>query len=175
MKQKRSVIGILGGMGPQASAHLVKLLIDKSSKEFGAKNGDDFPEIVLDSVPIPDFISDKKKKRLALKMLKERVKRMSKMQVGMFAIACNTAHLLFNQLQAVSKVPFVSMIDAIAEEVKDCGIKKVGLLASPTTFQIGLFQKVLGQERLVWPERRLYCSPGGDYQKSYCRGGWEDR
>lgn len=180
MKKQKKVIGILGGMGPQASAHLVSLLVELSAKEFGAKNCDDFPEVVLDSIPIPDFIADKKNEKVALKILKDRVKRMSEMRVGMLAISCNTAHILLNQLQLRSKVPFVSMIDAIAKEVRRCGIKKVGLLASPTTFDSGIFQKALRPERLVWPERKVYCeatslsyytfassltSSGGDYQK----------
>lgn len=156
MNKQKKVIGILGGMGPQASAHLVKLLVDLSAKEFGAKNGDEFPEIVLDSIPMLDFIADKKNEKTALKTLKERVRRMNKMKVGIFAISCNTAHILLDALKAVSKVPFVSMIDEIAKEVKGCGIKKVGLLASPTTFESGIFQKVFASERSVWPERRVY-------------------
>lgn len=67
MNQQKKVIGILGGMGPQASARLVQILVEMSTKEFGAKNCDDFPEIVLDSIPIPDFISDKKKKEIRFK------------------------------------------------------------------------------------------------------------
>lgn len=165
MKNKKKIIGILGGMGPQASAKLVSLLVDLSAKEFKAKNGDDFPEIILDSIPIPDFISDKKNKQslrsinfkeTALNMLKKRVKLMSKMGVGMFAISCNTAHILLDDLQSESKIPFISMIDEITKSVKSLGIKKVGLLASPTTFKSGLFQKAFDLERSVWPERRVY-------------------
>ena len=151
MNKQRSIIGILGGMGPQASAHLVKLLVDKSTKEFEAKNGNDFPEIVLDSIPIPDFIVDKENEKTALKMLKERIKQMSKMQVGIFAISCNTAHILLDQLQSVSRAPFISMIDEIAKEIKGCGMKKVGLLASPTTFKLGIFQKAIGSACLIKP------------------------
>lgn len=154
---KTPAIGILGGMGPQASAHLVNLLVQISAKEFKAVNGEDFPEIVLNSVPIPDFIADEKHKKVALKILKDRVIKMNKIGVGMLAISCNTAHLLLEDLQKVSQVSFVSMIEAIAKEVNSSGIKKVGLLASPTTFKSGLFQQALARERLVWPERTVYC------------------
>ncbi|MFA5932568.1 MAG: aspartate/glutamate racemase family protein [Microgenomates group bacterium] len=156
MKKQKKIIGILGGMGPQASVHLVKLLVDLSAKEFGAVNCDDFPEIVLDSVPIPDFIANEKNKKIALKILKDRVRKMNKMGVNILSISCNTAHLLLSQLQDVSKVLFISMIDEIAREIKGSGIRKVGLLASPTTFKSGLFQQALARERLVWPERRVY-------------------
>ena len=39
MIRNKNVIGILGGMGPQASVRLVEMLIEISTKDFGAKNG----------------------------------------------------------------------------------------------------------------------------------------
>lgn len=152
----KSIIGILGGMGPQASAHLVRLLVEISTKEFGIKNCDEFPEIILDSIPHPDFISDKRNKKNALIILKERVKRMNKMHVTMLAIACNTAHILLDELQSVSGAPFVSIIDEIIKELRKKRINKVALLASPTTFKSGIFQKAFKPERSVWPERWVY-------------------
>ncbi len=172
MKKQRSVIGILGGMGPQASAHLVKLLVDKSAREFGAKNCEDFPEIILDSLPHPDFISNKRNSKIVLKMLTERIKKMEKMNVSVFALACNTAHILLDQLKSTSKTPFISMIDEIAKEVNNCRINKVGLLTSPTALETGLFQKAIGPERKVYCEatsssyqaiNRGVASPGGNY------------
>ncbi len=153
---KKPIIGILGGMGPQASAHLVHLLVEISTREFGVKNCDEFPEIILDSIPHPDFISDKRNKKTALMILKERVRRMNKMQVDILAIACNTAHILLDELQSVSKAPFVSIIDEITRELRRERINKVGLLASPTTFKAGIFQKAFRPERSVWPERWVY-------------------
>lgn len=155
MKQKRT-IGILGGMGPQASARLVQILVDLSAKEFGAKNCEDFPEIILDSIPHVDFISNKKNSQIVLKSLKERVKKMEKMNVSVFAVACNTAHIMFNQLQSTTKVPFISVIEEIIKELVRCKVRKVGLLASPTTFKSGIFQRAFNLERLVWPERWVY-------------------
>lgn len=158
----KPIIGILGGMGPQASAHLVHLLVEISTKEFGVKNCDEFPEIILDSIPLPDFISDKKNKKTALVILKERVRRMNKMQTTMLAIACNTAHILLDELQPVSKVPFVSIIDEIIKELRRKRINKVGLLASPTTFESRIFQKAFRPERSVWPERWVYYKTNGN-------------
>lgn len=156
MKNKKSKIGILGGMGPQASAHLVRLLVDKSAGKFKAVNCEDFPEIILDSVPIPDFIANKRNKKIALEVLLDRVKKLNNMGISVLGLSCNTAHLLLDSLQKVSKVPFISMIDEIAREVHKKNIKKVGLLATPTTFQSGLFQQAFARERVVWPERKVY-------------------
>ena len=101
----KKAIGILGGMGPEASAYMYSTLIDLAILRFGAKNNDDFPEIILHSIPVPDFISNEKQKAKALLMLKKRVKNINRMPILFLAIACNTAHVLLPQLQVISKKP----------------------------------------------------------------------
>lgn len=142
MKNKK-IIGILGGMGPEASVYLYNTLINLSVKYFGAKNNDDFPEIVLHSIPVPDFISNDKSRLRALKMLKARVLGLNQLNVSFLAIACNTAHILLNKLQKLSNVPFVSMIDEAVRQIKANNHKKVGLLSTPSTMRYGLYQAPL--------------------------------
>lgn len=142
----KKTIAILGGMGPEASEYMYKTLIRMSIEKFGAVHNDQFPDIALFSVPVPDFISDESSKKAALKMLKSRVKMIDPKQVLCFSIACNTAHLLINDLQKETTVPFVSMIDEMVNQVKKRGYQKIGLMGTPTTLRTGLysdaFQKV---------------------------------
>lgn len=145
MKQKNKAIGILGGMGPEASAYMYTMLIDLAIKRFGAKNNNDFPEIVLQSIPVPDFISDIKSKHEALSMLLERVKLLNTLNLGQLAIACNTAHVLSPDIQKVSTVPFISMIDAVTNAVRKDKKKKVGLIGTPMTTKLGLYQDALAK------------------------------
>lgn len=142
MKSKK-VICVLGGIGPQASLYMCKLLIEMSVKFFGVKNNADFPEIILDSIPVPGFISNDCEKEIAFKMLKKRIVRLSSCNVLCFGIACNTAHVLFGDFQAVSKIPFLSMIEEVVKKVGENKIKKVGLLASPSTVRYELYQNEL--------------------------------
>lgn len=130
-------------MGPQASAYLLDLLIKLSVKEFGAKNNDDFPEILLDSVSIPDFISNQARKDESLKILKERVIFLNRIQPICLAIACNTAHILIDDLQSVSRVPFISIIKEVTNAVYSSGIKKIGILGTPVTIKSALYQNSL--------------------------------
>jgi len=144
-QSRKRIIGILGGMGPQASAHLLDLLIELSVKEFGAKNDNDFPEILLDSVSVPDFISNHAGENDALKILKERIKFLNKIQPLCLAIACNTAHILLEDLEMVSNAPFISIIDEVTNSVGRAGLKKVGILATPVTLKSGLYQNALAK------------------------------
>jgi len=143
--EQRGAIGILGGMGAEASAYFYRLLIQMAIAEFGASNNDEFPEIVIDSVPVPDFISDEVAMQVALEMLKDRVRRLNHLDLSCLSIACNTAHLLLPQLQEVSRVPFVSMIEAVADRVRADGIRTVVVLGSPSTVRTGLYQSALAE------------------------------
>lgn len=130
-------------MGPEASVYFYNTLIKQSVKYFHAVNNDDFPEIVLYSVPVPDFISSNARRDEALEILKEKVSSLNALNPQSVAIACNTAHVLINDLQEVSSAPFISMIDAVITEVGKNGIKKVGIIGTPSTLRSRIYQDAL--------------------------------
>ncbi len=155
---KNKTICILGGMGPQASSYFYDLLIKKSIELFGAKNNEDFPDILLLSIPVPDIIANKSEQARALKMLKKKVREVNKLPIVSISIACNTAHLFLADLQKESKVRFISMIEEVARAVKKDNITKVGLLATPSTIKSRLYQKALrkyGVEIIVPSETQI--------------------
>jgi aspartate racemase len=139
MKKQQKSIGILGGMGPDASLKLYELMIEKSRKDFRAVNNDDYPNIIMHSLPVPDFIFDKEKSLEALEMLKESTRHLSQESMVM-GIACNTVHLFIDELREESEAPFVSMIEEVGNRTVRLGYKKIGLLATPTTLESNLYQ-----------------------------------
>ena len=136
-------IGIIGGMGPYASSYFYELLLRKSNESYGAKNNDDYPEILINSVPVPDFISNTKQRGKAKKMLISRVKKLNSFGCRTIAMVCNTGHILHTELSKHSKSEFVSMIDLVADETQVSKLKKVGILATQTTIKSGLYRKAL--------------------------------
>ncbi len=147
MKNNKT-IAILGGMGPQASTKLLEVLISLSSRDFGAKIDSDFPEFILDSVPVPNFVSDKENVKRALLILSERVKKLETFGPTCFAIACNTAHVMLVDLQNQTEVPFVSIIEEVTKRVVDTKLKRIGLMGSPIAINSGLFQKALAEQSI---------------------------
>ncbi len=143
------MIGIIGGMGPQATGEFYRILIDKSIREYGAVNNDDFPSVVIDSVPVPDFISSQEHLSKARMMLIDRTRRLNAYGVGRIGIACNTAHLVLNDLRAVSATPIVSIMDEAAHIVAKRNFVRVGLLASPMTYKTELYQSALKRTATV--------------------------
>lgn len=140
---KHKMIGLIGGMGPYASAHFYRLLLDKSSQDYGAKNNDDYPEIVIDSVPVPYFISDTTRLAEAKNMLMDRAQRLNNFGCGVIGMVCNTGHILYKDLAKQSETEFVSMIDLVAREAQRRNLKRVGILSTQTTIKTGLYKKAL--------------------------------
>lgn len=97
---------------------------------------------------MPDFISNNQAQSKALKMLKQKVRLVNQSSAGCISLACNTAHVLLPELQKVSKVPFVSMIDETVKQIYENGISKVGLLGTPSTIKYGLYQKACNKYRI---------------------------
>ncbi len=55
-------IGIIGGMGPEATAELYLRIIRIFQREYGARYDSDFPEIVIVNLPIPDIVENTNEK-----------------------------------------------------------------------------------------------------------------
>jgi aspartate racemase len=143
MKKIKRKIGIIGGVGPQATSVLYSEIMHFAQKKYKARDNDDYPYIVIESVPIPDFISDKKQINEAEHMLEKTVKNLEKVGCERICIASNTVHLLLPKLQKVTKVPFISMIDLVARRCKKIGFKKVGIVASSMTIGMELYKEEL--------------------------------
>jgi len=145
---KQQIIGVLGGMGPQASNELYRLLIEGARRKFGAQTNDGYPEILIDSVPVPDAFDDPQKMEAVAHMLENRVDRMTKYGATTITMACNTVSVYADRLQKRTSVPVISVIEEVVSEVLKYH-KKVLLLASPTSLHIGLYQKPLRKSGIV--------------------------
>lgn len=155
LMKRNKIIGVIGGMGPQASCEFYRLLIDKSIKDYGVVNNDDFPEILIDSVPVPDFIENTKNLSKARNILMDRVRRMCNYPVDTIGIACNTAHILLEDLRYVSSAPIVSIIEEVAKELNHKRYEKIGLLATPTTYKMGIYDVINNDLlKIVQPNRK---------------------
>lgn len=138
-------IVIIGGMGPQASAEALQRVVNKASdksRELEVL----FPQIVLLSLPVPDFIADTENIEPAFSMIEGETRKALSFNPKVTMMACNTAHLLFARLQhSITGLNLHSLIDAVVDEIKSRNIRTVALLASPTTIKTKLYQNLLEQ------------------------------
>lgn len=140
MKNK-NIIGVIGGMGPYASAEFYRMLIEGARSRYGAKNNDEYPEIIIDSVPVPDFLGNTDNMEEAALMLEDRTQRLADFGATVITMACNTACILRNRLKKATHRSFIFIVDEVADQVA-VGRKNVLILASPSTLRFGLYQDV---------------------------------
>ncbi len=155
MRNKKT-IGIIGGMGPFASCRMVDMVLKVSRDMCGAKKDEDFPEILLISIPVKNFYLNTSNSIQVLNEINSKVKIFKEGKVEVFGIACNIAHLIADKINIPDGVEFVSIINATVNEVESISIKKVGLLASPVTIESRLYQDALEKKgiKVILPNRQ---------------------
>lgn len=135
----KNIIGILGGMGPAATADMFQKFIRLTPAHCDQEH---IP-LLISSIPdIPD------RTRCILAQGEDPEPLMEKYVQGLenagatcIIIACNTAHYWFDHLKAKSRVEMLSMIDTTVNEVLKSGKQRIGLLATDATLAAGLYQQ----------------------------------
>jgi aspartate racemase len=137
-------IGLIGGVGPQATAFIYQKLLDAAQTNFDAVNNNDYPDVLIHSVPVPDFISSKEHMDEARSMLLDAAQGLERAGCEALCIGSNTVHILLNDLEGAVSVPFISMVELVAKRCKELGYSKVALLGTPILLASGLYDASLG-------------------------------
>jgi aspartate racemase len=148
-------IGILGGMGPQATILLQQKLLDAVQ----AKDDHDHIPLIVDMNPqVPSRIEHliHKRGRDPAPVLADMARGLQAAGALALAMPCNTAHYYSDAIRGAVSVPFLDMVELAAvkavEELGQGG--RVGILASPAVQMTGLFDTALTKKGLttVWPD-----------------------
>ena len=141
-------IGILGGVGPQATAYIYQKIMLSAQVSHGAKNNSDYPDLLIASLPIPDFISNRENLEEAKKMLVNASRDLEKAGCQALTIGSNTVHILLDDLKREVNIPFISMVELVATRCKKLGYKKVALLGTPVLLDSGIYDHVLNDNNI---------------------------
>lgn len=118
-------LGIIGGMGPLASAYLYKRIIELTN---ASKDQDHIPMIIDNQTKILDRTSYLKGKgEDPYPLIKESAIFLEKSKVDAIIIACNTAHFCYDKLIKDVSIPIYHMIDEVVEEIKNSNSLKQGI------------------------------------------------
>jgi len=140
-------LGILGGMGPAASAEFVTRLIQQTPATC---DQDHIPFVLWNEPRIPDrSTSMQSGNDLPLPWLQEGIKGLKHAGCDRIVIPCNSAHFWYSQLSKLG-VPILHIVDSVAEELQSLNLsgKKIGILGTQGTIESGLYQYHLN--RLGW-------------------------
>lgn len=139
----RKTIGILGGMGAEATVDLYMSIWSYYQNNFGAKYDNDFPPVIIHSVPIPDVVESIQNEQITLDMLVDAAKKIENSGADFIVIACNSVQFLLNEIRQVVSIPVIGIAEVNADYLKDLSTAKVGLLSTQTTIQKKVYENDL--------------------------------
>jgi aspartate racemase len=128
-------IGILGGMGPEATAELY-LRIIRIFQRNGAKYDKDFPEILILNLPLPDVVERPDKDSKIRDILVKSVKKLESNGADFVAIPCNSVSYFISDMRKAVSIPILS----IPELVKGVNL---GVLGTEFTIKKRLYGNII--------------------------------
>lgn len=148
-------LGILGGMGPQATQDFYQRILDRTD---AACDQEHLPTLILSDTGMPDrttAILGGDAEGCYQRLLAD-ARLLERSGCTVLAIPCNTSHYFVDRLQAQLHIPIIHMIRETVAAIQAMGKKTVGILATDGTVQTGIYQKELtaaGLTPVTLPER----------------------
>lgn len=131
-------IGIIGGLGPEATIDYYKRIVE----HFHARNQSlSVPEIVIVSVDITRLFAlvDAQEWETLAAWLADKVGGLQAAGADFAVISANTPHVVFDQVQALSPIPLLSIVDTTLAAAQAAGYRRLGLLGTAFTMQSSFF------------------------------------
>jgi len=167
-------IGILGGMGPEATLDLFAKIIAHTP----AARDQDHLRVVIDSNPkVPDRTDAiLRGGESPVPAMRAGIDALKRAGADFVVIPCLSAHFFLDELQRDAGLQILSMFDVAAEHIRahHPNIRKVGMLATNGTLQGGRFRERLqvsgietltpagsDQERVMVSIYKIKGAPGG--------------
>lgn len=139
----KKTIGILGGLGPESTIAYYAYI---TRKYYERCNDYAYPDIIISSMSFQPFIE-------AGYDLPERVKEaiegLRSAGADFVVASCNSLHIVYDRVSPVSAIPWVSIMDATAERIKEAGLHKVGLLGTMCTMSNDFYQRALAEHGIT--------------------------
>lgn len=141
MSDGKKVLGIVGGMGPGATALLFQKIITYTDARCDAEH----IHILIDNYP---QIPDRTQAILAgstapAEYICQSGERLCRVGAELLAIPCNTSHYYYSLIRERMPVPVIHMIEETAAVCAASGYRTVGVLATTGTCSTGVFDTAL--------------------------------
>jgi len=134
-------IGILGGLGPLATATFYQRLLAHSRQHYGSIRHTEYPQIIINS--INTLASGESDSGHIREQLNQAAKTLIAAGAQVLAIPCNSAHVFIDKHFPGHTVDFVSLPIAVAQAVTDAGVSKPLLLGTGITHRSGLYSRLM--------------------------------
>ena len=133
-------LGILGGMGPQATQVFYQRILDRTD---AVRDQDHLPALILSDTAMPDrtaAILGGDAEGCYRRLLAD-AQELERCGCTALAIPCNTSHYFAERLQGALHIPLIHMVRESVAAMCLAGRRRVGILATDGTIQTKIYQK----------------------------------
>ena len=135
-------LGVLGGMGPQATNTFYQFVIDRTDAQTDQEHVN---ALILSDSEMPDrtsaILSGGEAREGVYRRLLADARLLEGAGCTCIAVPCNTSHFFLDRVQEEIGIPILHMIRETARLLAAQGLKRPGILATDGTIQTGLYQK----------------------------------
>jgi aspartate racemase len=141
-------IGIIGGIGPESTLDYYRGIIDAFRVRIGGMN---YPDIIVYSADLTELLEilESKAPDRLVDWLLERIKALHRAGAEFAAIASNTPHVVFDEVQKRSPLPLISIVAATCSKAESLGVRRPGLMGTRFTMQADFFQRPFQQRGMT--------------------------
>lgn len=166
------VLGILGGMGPEATINFQQELLAETPAEI---DQDHIVTLVSNDPKIPDrnaAILDGSESPLP--RLQINAKTLEEAGADVIAMPCNTAHYYYGDIEDSIDAEFINMIQTASNTLEQNGVERAGLLATKTVLDVGIYDSYFANSPvdIVAPKDKsrlmeaIYAVKRGDHREA---------
>ena len=154
MKMNEYTLGVIGGMGPMATALFLQMIIEHTDANC---DQDHMPMVIRHLPGIPDgtaYILGNSADSPE-SMIKEAALALQRDGVTEIAVPCVTSHFFHDEIQRDLKIPVMDGVEEAALRLSELGHTKIGIMATSGTVTSGLFTKALEDYDMecVYPDK----------------------
>lgn len=133
-------LGIIGGIGPDATIDYYKLLTSGYRKRV---NDGSYPHVLVNSMNLSLMVAllTGQHYDALVETLVEYLGQLARAGAEVALLAANAPHVVFDRLVPESPLPLVSIVEATCAHAQARGLKRVGLFGTEFTMKAGFYQE----------------------------------
>lgn len=139
-------LGVIGGMGPKATSVFFDKVIEQTAAD---RDQDHINIVILNHATLPDRtgVILGNRGEVFLEAVAKDLKLLETAGVSNIAIPCNTSHYFYNDMQQMTDINIINMVDETLKEIYDIYGEhcKIGILATNGTVSSGVYRKGCAQ------------------------------
>lgn len=137
-------VGLVGGIGPASTLDYYKGIIDG----YRVRTTDNsYPHMVIDSLNLTEMydLASIKQWDVFICRLVESIKNLAASGADFAAMAANTAHIVFDEVNSMSPLPLISIVDETCKYAQSKNCKSVVVFGTSFTMSSGLYSNAFGK------------------------------